>query len=370
VSATLLVPKKVSSRQNSKIQKFKNSKVGASGNYHIQAYIELDYQRSGAYIRTIPGLEHSSATVNNGADAAANYPFKNDETSLPGTAWSWGTRKTQGKRSDLTAVKRAIDQGESNVNLWDGHFSQMVRYHKSFDVYKRVKQTPRNFKTVVIMLIGPSMTGKSTTARLLTHMLGTVYAVPEPKGSGLYFDGYDGQDVLFFDEFDGHFMKPTFFNQLCDAGPMLLPVHGGAGLQVQSRYIVLCTNYAPKFWWRRRNKAQVFQTTRRIDVIIPMFRVGPAPYDTDPAPLGNWPQFAGNHPAFNPGPSIPSPPPPASLYPPTQLQPGSQSLPIEIPDEDPHWYQPAQDPDQDLLNLPLPEPVEWMDNSFDSNEYY
>jgi len=342
--------KKISKIQISKIQ---NSRpiVGESGTHHYQIYLEFDRTRTLAYLKNLEGLEGCHAEKAHDPIRAYEYCTKDDPTYVQGSRFEWGARVGQGKRADLLGVKRDIEEGASDVQLWDNHFSSMVRYHKSFEVFKRVKQSPRNFKTIVIMLIGPSMTGKSTTARLLCHYLGTVYNVPQPKNSGLYWDGYDGQDVIFMDEFNGHFMKPEFFNQLCDAGAMLLPTHGAAGQQMRSKFIVLCTNYHPRYWWKNRNSGQVFQTTRRIDATIRMFRTGPSPYaQLEKAPIGHWPIFAGNHPAFNPGSPASAPVAPTLVV-------GSQSIPIDIDEMDmlhqpqPHWYQQAQDP------------VEWMDNS-------
>ena len=36
----------------------------------------------------------------------------------------------QGKRNDLDHVRRSIDEGKTEAELWDVHFKQMVRYHK------------------------------------------------------------------------------------------------------------------------------------------------------------------------------------------------------------------------------------------------
>lgn len=128
----------------------------------------------------------------------------------------------------------------------------------------------------MILLVGPSGTGKSRTAHLLASLLGSVYFVPSPKGSGLYFDDYDGETSIILDEFDGNVMTPTAFNSLCDRYPYTLPSHGSAGSQMESRYIFVCSNYLPKYWWRKRSPQQVLQTTRRIEVTIPMLRA-PAP---------------------------------------------------------------------------------------------
>jgi len=297
-----------------------------------------------SHLKKMEGLETAHCEIASKPDQAYAYCTKDDETTIPGSRFEWGQRKSQGQRTDLASVKRLLDEGAPMREIAESHFSQFIRYEKGLTSYMRLVQKARDFKTVVIMLIGPSMTGKSTTARILSRYLGSVYAVPQPKNSGLYFDGYDGQDVMFFDEFNGHFMKPEFFNHLADAGALLLPTHGSAGQQMRSKYIILCTNYHPRYWWRNRNDSQVFQTTRRIDATIRMFRKGPSPYEKPDKTLV-WPIFAGNHPMFNPGSPQSIPVAPTLLVQSPDVPEPSPEAPA------PHWEQQAQDP------------IEWMDDS-------
>jgi len=176
----------------------------------------------------------------------------------------------------LEEIKGALDGGVSLKRLADEHFSSYIRYGRAFKEYKRQVTKPREVKSVTILLVGPSGIGKSRFATLLCQYLAgnssQVYKVPRPKGSGLYWDDYDGQRVAFMDEFDGNFMQPTAFNELADRYEYVVPVHGGAGHQFVSKYLVICSNYLPKYWWRKRNAEQLRQTTRRLDLVIPMLR--------------------------------------------------------------------------------------------------
>lgn len=170
----------------------------------------------------------------------------------------------------MVALKDDLDKGVSLKRLHEEHFSVMLRYGKAVKEYRRATIPPRSTKTVVILLVGPSGVGKSRFATSLCSFLGPTYKLPQPKGSGTYWDDYDGQPVTFIDEFDGNFMRPTVFNDLCDRYEHVVPVHGSAGHQFVSRYLVICSNYLPKYWWKKRSPGQLRQTTRRIDVFIPL----------------------------------------------------------------------------------------------------
>lgn len=172
----------------------------------------------------------------------------------------------------MLEIQQKVKDGQLLSNITDAHFGTMMRLGKSIREYKRQNTRPRNFKSIVVLFVGPAGTGKSTFAKMLASYLGSVYKAPQPKNSGAYYDDYDGQDVLFLDEFDGNRMKPTDFNELCDRHEVVLPVHGGAGHQMISKFIFICSNYAPRFWWKNRKPSQVKQTTRRIDYVFKMFK--------------------------------------------------------------------------------------------------
>jgi len=244
---------------------------GADGTLHFQGYIECVGKKSFAQLHLLEGLESAHFEIRRGTGPQAiAYCEKKDETYVEGP-WYWGEPKAPGTRSDLLEIKKKYDDGESHRKVMEDNFASFIRHGKAFREYKRDITKPRNFKSKVVLFVGPPGRGKSTLMKLIAAQLGTVYKVPQPKGSGLYFDSYDSHDVMLLDEWDGHFMKPTDFNMLCDEHECILQVHGGAGHQMVSKYIFIGSNYAPQFWWKKRNALQLKQITRRIDII---FKVG------------------------------------------------------------------------------------------------
>jgi len=250
--------------------------VGESGTYHFQGYLEFACRKTLSVCTTLPGLEGAHFEVRRGSQSEAIAYASKAETQLAGPyVYGAPTVSEQGKRSDLLAVKAAVDAGASLTQLYESHFGSMVRSSRGVMQYKRLVTAPRTFESIVFLFCGPSGVGKSTLAILIAKSLGSVYYVPCRKGSGLYFDDYDGQDVLFFDEFDGSTMSATDFNRLCQPFPYTLPTHGGAGAQLVSRYIFITSNYHPSVWWKNRTPSQVYQTMRRIHA--PIYRVLPPP---------------------------------------------------------------------------------------------
>jgi len=252
---------------------------------HFQGYLELDTPQTYEALHAYEGLERARFDKRRGTAKQADHycrkpvsgcecPHCDDERASPTHLegpWDFGELSHQGARADLLEVKRELDRGTPLKRIADEFFPEWVRFGKSFTEFKRQHTAPRNFKSVCIVFVGPSGEGKSRTMFTLAPMLGSVFVTPAKKGSGLYFDDYDGQDVLLIDEFDGSNMPPTFFNLLVDRYQCTLPCHGGAGHQMVSKFVFIGTNYLPKFWWKKRSAVQVKQTMRRIEVLIPMF---------------------------------------------------------------------------------------------------
>lgn len=256
----------------------------ATGRAHVQGYIQFPEKRRGTTVSNLlrewfsPQNGENLGSVHSeparGSDEDNERYCTKDETRLDGP-YRHGIRVPRaggrGGRSDLIGIKRKLDDGRSMAEIREDHFGDWIRYGKRLAEYRRISTAPRERKTKCFLFVGPAGTGKSTLMKLIAKGVGSVYKVPAKKGSGLYFDDYDGQDVMIVDEFDGNLMPPTFFNLLVDEHECVLPVHGGAGHQMVSGYIFIGSNYAPKYWWRRRTSAQLRQTTRRIDVV---FKVG------------------------------------------------------------------------------------------------
>jgi len=252
---------------------------------HFQGYMELASAMTYSALHAMDGLERAHFQRRFGsAKQAQHYCFKpvdgcicrhcaeerEHPTKLEGP-WEFGEISRQGQRAELVDMKHMIDNGRRVRELMadDEHFPVWVKHHKAFETYERRITTARNFKPTVMLLVGPSGTGKSRTAHTLAAYLGEgkFYKVPN-KHTGFWCDDYDYSDVFLFEEMNGNKMTPEFFNELVDRYGFIVPAHGHPGHQFISRYIIITSNYHPKFWWKKRSADQVKQTMRRIDIVM------------------------------------------------------------------------------------------------------
>lgn len=221
--------------------------VGSEGTSHLQGYAELGDKRGGATLATVkrfPGLETAHIERRRGTAAQARAYCEKEDTRVGGP-YTWGVPAQQGKRSDLIAVQESIAEGADTAELWTEHFPAMVRYHRAFDVYRRVTSAKRSWETTCITLIGPSGCGKTRWVHQNYDRLGTALFV---KGPGKWWDGYDGEDVVLIDEMYGSRFTHGELLQLTDRYAHSVEVKG-AVINFAPRVIIFTSNAHPSGWY-------------------------------------------------------------------------------------------------------------------------
>lgn len=145
-----------------------------------------------------------------------------------------------GKRNDLLDIKKLVDDGAPLVDIWDAHYGSMIRYHRSVKEYKRIKTPKRDWIPRVIIIIGPSGVGKSRLAR---QMAPNAYW----KSAGKWWDDYDGQSDIVWDEFRGAYPFGELLRVL-DSTPLTLETKGSS-CQFVGDLIIFTTNFHPSQWY-------------------------------------------------------------------------------------------------------------------------
>lgn len=195
---------------------------GENGTEHLQGYVELKSSRRLAFVKAI--LPRAHWEVRRGTQQQArDYARKND-TRIDGP-WEHGVWEPHlpGRRSDLLAVKEAIDNGTKELDLWETHFGDMCRYHKAFQEYKRAKLPDRDWITRVYILIGPPGCGKTSFCKRVAP---DAYWKVRSGNDSNWWDGYDGHDDVVIDEFYGWIKYDTLL-RLIDRYPYMVECKGG-----------------------------------------------------------------------------------------------------------------------------------------------
>lgn len=228
-----------------------------SGRTHTQGYIELHRaKRLAGMLKMCPAhYERRRGT----AAQARDYCMK-EETRAPGTSPTevGEFKKTPGKRNDLDAVKRDIDDGANQLELFDRHFSASVRYHRSFTKYQSLVNERRDWKSDVKVYWGASGTGKSRTAH-------EQYPDAYVHDGSKWFDGYDGHSEVIIDDYYGDIPIASFL-RLTDRYPHQVESKGGYANWVP-RTIVITSNVHPRDWYPDLLPQHKVALMRRLDEI-------------------------------------------------------------------------------------------------------
>ncbi|KAK8807869.1 hypothetical protein WA588_006357 [Blastocystis sp. NMH] len=147
----------------------------------------------------------------------------------------FGKPKAQGERNDLN------DVGIERVQ----------------DLFRRKQQKlEERVQPTVLVYIGKSGTGKTHHCYHDPDYQASGYKFPVQQAGKVYFDGYDGESTIWFDEFGGSVLPFGIFLRLCDKLETLVETKGSSVCITNLRKILISTTTYPKNWWRDSRKYQ------------------------------------------------------------------------------------------------------------------
>ncbi len=221
---------------------------GENGTPHWQLYCELGKPaRLGGITKLFPGC-HAERRKGTRAEAI-KYCTKNESReegpfyrgiSSEGCAKLVSGEASNTTQARLLEAKERIDKGASESDIADDFFELWVRYYKAFERYRTIKTPQRHHEMNVIVVQGPTGTGKSRWA--LEQFEGAYW-----KQRSNWWDGYSGHKTVILDEFYG-WLPFDLLLRLCDRYPLLVESKGGQ-IQMVASTVVITTNKVPHMWY-------------------------------------------------------------------------------------------------------------------------
>lgn len=214
--------------------------IGESGTLHYQGFLQME--RSVRIARLKEWLPSAHFEKRRGtSDEARAYCMKEGRLEDP---IEWGQYTTQGQRSDLLLIKRKLDQGTRLVDILEDEacFSTVLRNHRALQWYQSVKKRVAAPITEVVVIVGPTGTGKTTYAKQFR----TTWFALDPMTT--WWDGYTDEKCVILDEFIGKGLSMEAFNMLVDGTRVLMPIKGGY-VQSNADCLVITSNLMPEKWW-------------------------------------------------------------------------------------------------------------------------
>lgn len=228
---------------------------GESGTPHLQGYVVFCKAMRLSACKRVDSNAHWESRKGTHEQAKA-YCTK-DESRVRGP-WTYGEEpKGCGKRTDLDAVREAVNEGVSDKELWDRFFPSMCRYHKSVSFYRMLTAPRRNTVPEVTVLWGVTNIGKSWYAQ--EHYPDAYRLSNSP--TGVWWDGYAGESTVVVDEFYG-WIKWAELLTILDRYDASVSFRGGKHRLLATRFL-FTSNAHPRNWYNYSGPHMRYETLRR-----------------------------------------------------------------------------------------------------------
>lgn len=230
--------------------------VGESGTPHLQGYMEFPSVKLLTTLHNAHPRVHWEMRKGTQEQAIAycrydDYPKCIVENTV---VEEIGEKKHQGNRTDLIAVAHAVVK----KNFVSTEFpEEYIKYHKGIEAFKSSLYAHRTESPIVVWRWGLAGTGK--TREPYDKHIDSVYI----KDSTMWWDGYEQQEAIIIDDFDGHWPYRDLL-RLLDRYPYQGQYKGGYH-KINSKYIYITCEHHPSHFWGGNELEQI---TRRLTDIM------------------------------------------------------------------------------------------------------
>jgi len=218
---------------------------GEQGTEHWQGYVQFSQNMRLAALKKMSPTAHWEERRGSHTQAKA-YCMKED-TRVDGP-WEHGVDQGgDSGQNGLTGVKRMIDDGASMKDIGHEHPSEVIRYGRGIrDLRCLLGMQERTWMTKTVVIWGPSGNGKTS---LVQRCAPGAYWLSKPKpNSGVFFDGYDGQEDVVIDEFYG-WIQHDLLCRMLDRTPLLVDTKGGM-VSFCPKRVWITSNKDPLYWYK------------------------------------------------------------------------------------------------------------------------
>lgn len=242
--------------------------AGEGNTPHYQGYVRFNRQRTLAHVRAILARAHwepAKGTAQQNVDYCCKDAGRLSEPVLLGFGpirpGGGGLRPQRLRRADIVellqetpdlTVTELINRGGLEIIATQPNLVGCLKGH--------LLQDNRRAGVVCHLYYGLTGCGKS---RLATTLFPAAYR----KGSGDWWDSYNGESEVILDDFDDDFMHIGDLLRVVDRYPMRVPVKGSF-VQLVATTFIITSNHLPHEWYPKLESKRVDAVRRRIATVV------------------------------------------------------------------------------------------------------
>lgn len=250
---------------------YQKEKCPDTGRLHYQGYIELTKPMRITALAKRPIFKTAHFEPRRGTREEARDYCRKEESRVAGP-FEFGKWRSggQGARTDWDSIKESVKSGASDADIAESNPGEFIRNYRGIRELRLALRPKRVEKTSVFVFYGRPNVGKTTMAAQLYP--GAYWKPPNSK----WFDGYQGEETVVFDDFDGSWLPISTLKRLMDAQPLMVETKGGM-VQFLAKQLVITTNDLPENWYPgvyATYPDQILAIVRRIDEFTEVLSYG------------------------------------------------------------------------------------------------
>lgn len=247
---------------------YQKERCPESGREHFQGYIELKSPQRISFVKNLFNDNGVHCEQRRGTREQAKDYCSKLESRVDGP-WEHGVfgEGGQGKRSDLKEqakiVRELIRENPKTFQreLVEEHPEILLKYSRGVEAIRTALETQeRTWTTECELYIGKPGTGKSTLVK--DKYPDAFWYSSSSKG---YWDGYEGEEVVVFDEFKGWITHTEFTQLVGNSNKLRVNIKYGTRPFLAKKVIII-SNYDPQFWWKEEYSFRAI--SRRLSKIL------------------------------------------------------------------------------------------------------
>lgn len=249
---------------------FQKEKCPETKKKHFQGYIEL--KEPARFSKIVKLFYHEDWPAiwkeerKGTRDGIRAYCMK-EKTRVKGP-WECGEWISgQGARTDLKKVYDMINEGKKISEVAYKNPGEYIKFNRGIEKYKFVTRKLRKgfeniIKTKLIVIVGGTGTGKS-------HYVNEKYGLdnifhPSINNGNLWFDGYDDEKIICFEEFHGE-IPIQLLLRIGDKWNNYIPPVKGAFIERKWKKVIIVSNKPIRKWYPFEDDEVLDALYRRVD---------------------------------------------------------------------------------------------------------